>query len=241
MTTEDEVLRRLLDEGSHLASPVTAYGPGTDQVLETHGPGDGRTVVVVHGGYFRPGTDRTHARPMARSLARHGWRVVLAEYRRVPGAPFATTADLATLDGHLRDHGHEVAAWVGHSAGGALVLWRALTTDLPPVRAVALAPVTDFGTATAEGLGDHAVRDWIGDASGALDELDPMRLLAGAPERACRVHLVHGDRDATVPLGQTTGFAAPRTVLAGAHHFDLVDPRSPHWHGVVETLRSWCA
>lgn len=236
MSTEDESLQRLLDEGSDPAPIVTAYGPHPDQVAEISGPEEPRTLVVVHGGYFRPAVDRAHARPMARALAADGWRVVLAEYRRVPGSPFATTEDLAALDAHLVDHGHDVTAWVGHSAGGALVLWRALTPDLPPVRAVALAPVADFDAAVGQGLGSGAVGDWIGDTPDALGRLDPTRLLAASPERGGQVHLVHGDWDATVPVEQTLGFAAERAVLRGADHFDLVDPTSPHWPAVTSVL-----
>lgn len=236
MSTEDESLQRLLDEGGDPAPTVTAYGPHPDQVAEISGPAGAPTLVVVHGGYFRPAVDRAHARPMARALAADGWRVVLAEYRRVPGAPFATTEDLAALDAHLVDNGHEVAAWMGHSAGGALVLWRALTPDLPPVRAVALAPVADFDAAVAQGLGSGAVVDWVGDTPDALARLDPTRLLEASPERAVQVHLVHGDRDATVPVEQTLGFAAGHTVLRGADHFDLVDPASPYWPVVTSVL-----
>ena len=236
MTREDQVLDRLLDEGSCLGNDPTVYGSDPAQVLETWGPETGPTLVVVHGGYFRPTIDRTHARPQGRALAAAGWRVVLAEYRRVPGDPFATIADLVALDAHLRDHGHDVAAWVGHSAGGALALWRALADGLPPVRAVALAPVADLGPAVAQGLGQGAVADWVGDTPFALDRLDPTRLLAAHPDRAERLHLVHGDRDATVPVGQTESFAAPRTIIAGAHHFDLVDPASRHWAAVTTVL-----
>ena len=231
-------MERLLDEGSRLGSATAAYGEGPDRVVEVHGSAGAPTLVVVHGGYFRPAVDRTHARPQARALAAHGWRVVLAEYRRVPGAPFATTADLAALDAHLEAHGHDVAAWVGHSAGGALALWRALTPGLPPVWAVALAPVADFDAALAQRLGDDAVRDWIGGTSHALARLDPTRLLATSPARAKHVHLVHGDRDGTVPVAQTEGLGAARTIVPGAHHFDLVDPASPHWPRVRDLLRS---
>lgn len=240
MSTEGETLDRLLDQGSRLGCPTTAYGPQRDQIVETLGPEAAPTLVLVHGGYFRPAVDRTHARPMAEALAAAGWRVVLAEYRRVPGAPFATTEDLTALDAHLHDEGHEVAAWVGHSAGGALALWRALTPGLSPVPAVALAPVADFDAAVADRLGDDAVRDWLGSTPDAVVRLDPTRLLAEAPERAAQVHLVHGDGDATVPAAQTEGFDAARTVIPGAHHFDLVDPGSPHWPTVLERLRSWC-
>ncbi|WP_435198183.1 alpha/beta hydrolase [Janibacter sp. GS2] len=236
MITEAETHDRLLEDGSRLTSPAIAYGSCPEQVHEAYGREDAPTLVVVHGGYFRPGVDRTHARPQARALAADGWRVVLAEYRRVPGAPFATTQDLAALDAHLRREGHDVAVWVGHSAGGALSLWRALTPDLPPVRAVALAPVADFDAAVAEGLGGGAVGDWLGATPSALAHLDPTRLLAAAPDRAEQVHLVHGDRDAAVPVSQSEGFAAPSTVLPGAHHFDLVDPRSPHWPAVTAVI-----
>ncbi len=236
MSTEDDALERLLDEGSRLGLPATAYGPGPDQVLEVHGPGAGRTLVLVHGGYFRPGVDRTHARPMARALGQLGWRVVLAEYRRVPGAPFVTTDDLAALDAHLHDTGHEVAAWVGHSAGGALVLWRASVPDLPPVPVVALAPLGDLDAAIAERLGTDAVGDWLGQAPGAVEVLDPRRLLGANPGAAERIRVLHGDRDESVPLSQSADLPVARTVVEGAHHFDLVEPTSPHWPKVVAAI-----
>lgn len=241
---EDEptVLNRLLRDGATApAGPTATYGPHADQLYETYGWPSDPTLVLIHGGYFRPEIDRVHARPQARFLALSGWRVVLAEYRRVPGAPFATIEDLTALDLHLRATGAEVTAWVGHSAGGALVLWRALTHSLPPVRAVALAPVADFDAALTQRLGDDAVRDWIGvapgDGPGVYGPLDPTRLLAARPEAAGQLHLIHGDADTTVPLAQTQKFAAPSTVLEGAHHFDLIDPASQHWPAVVEVIR----
>ena len=103
------------------------------------------------------------------------------------------------------------------------------------------APVADFDTALAEHLGDGAVRDWLGtgrgEAAGLYGPLDPTRLLAARPEAADLLHLVHGDTDTTVPVAQTLDFAAPHTVLAGAHHFDLIDPSSPHWPAVLEVIR----
>lgn len=247
MSTEEETLCRLLDEGGGVSRSVAAYGPHPDHLVEIYapstddpistGPTTG-TLVVVHGGYFRPGVDRTHARPMAAALAASGWRVALAEYRRVPGDPEASTADLAALEAHLRSAGHELATWVGHSAGGALVIWRALQPDLPPTRALALAPVADFDAAVAERLGGDAVTDWIGasptQAPALYARLDPARLRAADPAAARRVHVLHGDADATVPLRQSEGWS--RTVLHGADHFDPVDPGSPHWSAVLEAL-----
>ncbi|MFJ6132605.1 alpha/beta hydrolase family protein [Janibacter terrae] len=242
MSTEDETLRRLQSDGGGAGRAATAYGPDPDQLVEVLAPATAdpvpRTLVVVHGGYFRPGVDRAHARPMAAALASAGWRVALAEYRRVPGDPEATTADLAALDAHLRLAGHDVAAWVGHSAGGALVMWRVLQAHLPATRAVALAPVADFDAAVAEHLGSDAVLDWVGaspeEAPALYARLDPTRLRAADPVAAQRIRVLHGDADETVPLRQSQGWE--RTVLPGADHFDPVDPTSPHWPAVLDAV-----
>ncbi|WEV78714.1 alpha/beta hydrolase [Janibacter cremeus] len=239
---EDEALARLLEEGQRGdTGTVEHYGAATDAVVERYGPVDAPAIVLVHGGYFRPGVDRTHSRPQARALAAQGWQVLLPEYRRVPGAACTTTEDLAALDAHLRDQHVDVRAWVGHSAGGALVLWRALAPELPPVRVVALAPVADLDAAVAQRLGGDAVRDWVGagprDAPMTYARLDPIRLAARAPEALERVHLVHGTSDATVPVGQTEDFPAARTLVRDAHHFDLIDPASRHWPAVLGAIR----
>ena len=239
--SEDEALARLLAEGGR--SPVDAerYGSAEDMVLERYGSAGAPALVLVHGGYFRPGVDRTHSRPQARALADEGWQVILPEYRRVPGAPCAATEDLAALDGHLQASGVDVQAWVGHSAGGTLALWRALTPDLPPMRAVGLAAVSDFDDAVAQRLGDDAVLDWIGrgprDAPRLYSRLDPTRLLEGNPDAVGRIRLVHGRDDETVPVGQSETFPAETTLVTGAHHFDLIDPASRHWPAVVAVIR----
>jgi acetyl esterase/lipase len=260
--TEDRTLARLQGEGGtpHRAEVATliAYGDQPDQVVELHEPPrptspdparaqpePPRTLVVVHGGYFRPAVDRTHARPMARALAAAGWRVALAEYRRVPGDPEATTADLTALDARLRADGHDTAAWVGHSAGGTLVLWRGLTPTLPGTPVVALAPVADLSAAVHERLGNDAVRDWIGatpaEAPDLYARLDSLRLREDRAARAADgvaaqgITVLHGDADASVPLRQSQAWE--RAVLAGADHFDLIDPTSPHWPAVVDAIR----
>jgi acetyl esterase/lipase len=232
------------------AAEVVRYGTHPDQLAEVYGSGV-EIVVLVHGGYFRPSIDRTHARGLAADLAAAtGQQIWLAEYRRIPGDPAATLADLRALDVRVRAGG-PVRAWVGHSAGGTLALWRACAADLPPVPVVALAPVVDLRRAAEERLGDGAVVDWMGGTPAEVPEryaaVDPMaRLLAGATGAvggAGEVTVLHGDRDATVPVNQSTALAdraAPGVrveVLAGAHHFDAFDLTSRAGAALVAALR----
>ena len=234
---EDAALARLVSAGADGGGRVVAYGAGPDQVVELFGEGGDRCVVVVHGGYFRPSIDRAHARPVARALAAAGWVVALVEYRRVPGDPGATVADLRAADAALRSRGLEPEVWVGHSAGGTLVLLRALAADLPPVRVVALAPVADLAGAVRDGLGDDAVAEWVGASD--LGAVDPVALLSSrtdAAEVRGRVRVLHGDGDVTVPVGQSLAWSPDAAVIEGAHHFDLVDPESPVWPLVVRAL-----
>ena len=103
-SAESAALVRLLT-ATVTPGPSTSgrYGPEEDQTYDVYGSGaNAPTVVYVHGGYFRPGTDRSHARAFAAALAAHGCRVVLAEYRRPPGDPDTTTEDVGLLDDHLR-------------------------------------------------------------------------------------------------------------------------------------------
>lgn len=177
----------------------------------------------MHGGYFRPAVDRTHLRPMAAALAAEGWHVVLAEYRRVPGDPLTSTGDLDLLEDAVGE-----AIWVGHSAGGALVMLRT-------GRRVALAPVGDFRASFAGAHGRHAVRDWIGgpprERAALWDQLDPRRVA-----RTDGLTILHGTLDEAVP--PTVNAQWPVQWLEGAHHFDLVDPSSSYWPAVTHAIAS---
>ncbi|UUW88178.1 alpha/beta hydrolase fold domain-containing protein [Nocardioides sp. WV_118_6] len=233
---------------------VVRYGdhsdhPGhPDQIAEVHGSGPA-IVVLLHGGYFRPSIDRTHARGLAADLAAAtGHQVWLAEYRRVPGDPEATLDDLRALDRAAGAAG-DVIAWAGHSAGGTLALWRACAADLGPVPVVALAPVVDLRRAAEDRLGDGAVVDWMGGTPAEVPAhyavADPLpRLRAGAADRpGGGVTVLHGDRDATVPVSQSTALTDPPApgvrveVLAGAHHFDAFDLRTAAGAALVAALR----
>lgn len=221
---------------------TVAYGEHPDQVLEMWPRGEpGRpTVVIVHGGFWRPRFDRVHARPMATALHDAGWPVCSLEYRRVPGDPEASVADvvagLRVAGEHAGDGG---LVTVGHSAGGHLVLLQAVTHPDTVRGTVALAPVADLALSERRNLGGGAVGEYLGGPASAHQHLDPARL--AAPPGPVRI--VHGDRDDRVPLEISESYVRTRTgprlvAVPGAGHFALIDPLSEAWPAVVDEIRS---
>jgi pimeloyl-ACP methyl ester carboxylesterase len=201
-----------------------AYGKHPDQVVDVR-PGGARVAILMHGGFWRPMFTRANTRALAVDLALRGWTTWNVEYRR--SGVFDTLAD---VEAALDLIGRGVA--IGHSAGGHLALWAAGTGEVD--RAVALAPVTDLARAAREGIGDGAAVEFAGEDPPA--HADPMRRL---PVRV-PVLLVHGDADDRVPVDYSRSFAAASGCeyleLAGAGHFELLDPRSREWARVVERL-----
>ena len=222
-----------------------AYGPHPDQRIEWYASGGSTRapLVLVHGGYFRPGIDRSHARVTAAAFAAElGAPVVLVEYRRVSGQPQATVSDIQAVSDLLEGLNEEPSVWVGHSAGGALVLQRAFDEKRPPVCTVALAPVVDLVGAVEERLGDGALVTWLGSRTATKParyaRWDPMRLARELPERHHRVVCLHGEDDDTVPPAQSLGSGLPHRLVPAAHHYDLIDPDSAAWPVVVEAVRT---
>jgi acetyl esterase/lipase len=217
-----------------------SYGDDPDQVMDLWPGGEpGRpTVVIVHGGFWRPAFDRVHARPMATALHDAGWPVVSLEYRRIPGDPEATVAD---VDAGIRAAGGlgDGVVTVGHSAGGHLVLLQAATHPETVRGTVALAPVADLALSERRDLGGGAVDAFLGGPASRFEHLDPT--LLPAPDGP--VAIVHGDRDDRVPLEISESYVrarpGPRLVtVRGADHFALIDPLSQAWAVVVDEIRS---
>ena len=221
---------------------VRRYGEGPDQLVEVFrrdgGAPEGPLIVLIHGGFWRPGYDRTHIRPLATALREEGRTVVSVEYRREPGDPDASTADVraALVVAAAVATGPVVVA--GHSAGGHLALWAAAAAPaLGLVGTVALAPVADLSTADRASLGDGAVRDFLGGSPDGRPDLDPVRL--DTPDTP--VWIVHGEWDAIVPVAQAHRYrqAHPRTeidVVPEAGHFSMIDPLGPAWTTVRDRL-----
>jgi len=208
---------------------------------ERSGDPDGPLVCVfVHGGFWRARYTAAEIEGLATACAAlqpRPW-VWNVEYPRVgmagggwPGTARAI-ADAIGAAGAAA-FGRPVVV-IGHSAGGHLALWAA--GEHPVALAVSLAGVCDLRSAVADRLGDGAVVDFLGrhpddDLYAAANPIE--RLPLSVPSL-----LIHGDADDTVPVTQSRAFNAAAVaagdasdlhVLAGADHFELVDPEGRAW------------
>lgn len=203
---------------------TVAYGDDPDQVVDVR-RGDGRSGILVHGGFWRPAFTRANTRALAVDLALRGWTTWNIEYRRT-----GLESTLADVEAAFDLTGPGVA--IGHSAGGHLVLWAAGTGKLG--KAVSLAGVTDLARAAREGIGGNAAVEFAGLEPPA--DADPMRRLPlDVP-----VLLAHGTEDDRVPVDYSRAFAlaagAELLELQGAGHFEVIDPRTPEWARIVDRL-----
>ena len=245
-------------------APCIAYGDHPDQVANLHLParegGLWPCVVLIHGGFWRAGWDRTLMTALADDLARRGLAAWNVEYRRVGqegGGWPGTLEDVAAAIDHLagiEQVDTRRVATCGHSAGGHLALWLAARHGLPshapgaglrvrPVAAVAQAGVCDLEQAWREGLGTGAVEALLG----SLDDR-PERYAIASPAALAPLGvpqlLVHGTADDIVPISQSRDHAArdPQAELAeieGADHFDVIDVRHAAWSAVTQRLSAW--
>ena len=243
-------------------APQIPYGRHPNQVANLHlpaGPGPFPVVVLVHGGFWRTGWDRTLMTPLARDLAERGIAAWNVEYRRVGeegGGWPGTFADVAAAVDHLarlESVDPDGVVTCGHSAGGHLALWLAGRHRLerrdpgsgPRMRvraAVAQAPVADFAAAWESSF----AREQLAALLGGGPEDVPQRYRCADPARLAPLGvpslLVHGGADDVVPLQQSRAFArvsegqAELVEFEDADHFDVIDPRHAAWHTVLSRL-----
>jgi acetyl esterase/lipase len=244
-----------------------AYGDHPDQVGNLHlpaGTGPWPTVVLIHGGFWKWGWDRTLMTRLAADLAGRGFAAWNVEYRRVGqegGGWPGTLEDVAAAADAVVEMEEVDAArivTIGHSAGGHLALWLAARHRLPagqpgagprlrPRGVVSQAGIADLARGAADGLGGGACDALLGGPPGEV----PERYAAASPAAllplGVRVLLVHGALDDIVPPAQSRLFAhaalaAGDTVetvdLESADHFDLIEVDHDAWFAVVDRL-SW--
>ena len=240
---------------------VLRYGGHSDAVIDVHLPPESFAaplLVLLHGGFWRQAYDRRHTRPLAAALSGMGWAVATPEYRRTGGEGGwpQTFDDVAALRDRLAGLVHSAlpgrvaefpTTLVGHSAGGHLALWWALTdrSSGAPRRTIALAPVADLARAHAEDLGAGAVADLLGggvrDHPDRYGAADPAARMRAGDAATGEVVIVHGRHDEEVPLQHSRDLAADaglRLVEADCDHFAVIDPLSPAWPVVTAALGS---
>jgi acetyl esterase/lipase len=237
----------VLTRPSRPPDEVVAYGNDPDQIADVRYGAEGHhglpLVLIVHGGFWRPQYDRSHAGPMADAIASAGWTVASVEYRRVPGDPNKTLHDvseaLAVLPGKVPHHNGSVVL-IGHSAGGHLVLWLTAARRTPQLAGtLALAPAADLRLAHELNLGDGAAEAFLGANPKTRPDVDPKQL----PSPQIPTTVVQGERDVVVrpSLAESYVDAHPKVRLvrlAGVGHFAPIDPETEAWQTVLTELRS---
>jgi acetyl esterase/lipase len=235
-----------------------AYGSDPNQIIDLRLPKDASRmlrplVINIHGGFWRAKYNLDHAGHLCAALAAKGLVTANLEYRRVgnegggwPGTFSDIRSAYQFLMQNAEAHNLDSAKVVvmGHSAGGQLAL--CLAAHEPRVRSViSLAGVVDLHRAYQLHLSKDAVVEFLHGTPGEVPdhyrEADPMQL----PVEKARQWLIHGTSDDVVPLAFSRDYAARKRTpkedvhlaeIAGADHYDLIDPRSQTWKHVEQTV-----
>ena len=187
------------------------------------------------------------------ALARAGAAVWSLEYRRLgdPGGNWAGMSDdiirgaqyLVPLANRYNLDLKRVIA-VGHSAGGQLALWLAAQQAVDLRGVVPLAAISDLRRAYALQL-DGGV---VGAASWRLARSRPAALCGGVSHRASAHSRAPAPgarhRGQSGPFDMSQRFAkasgnSKLIPLAGAGHFDLIDPRAKVWPTIQKNILDW--
>jgi acetyl esterase/lipase len=210
-------------------------------------------VLNIHGGFWRAKYDLAHAGHLCAALTQKGIATWNVEYRRVgnEGGGWPGTFEdvvrayrfLSQIAGpHKLDAGRVVI--MGHSAGGQLALCLA-AHELSVKRVVSLAGVVDLECAFELQLSSDAVVEFLGgkpaEVADHYREADPMQLSIAK----ARQIVIHGVDDDEVPPDFSEHYSEAKKKQAEAvtlvqipkaGHYDLIDPRSPAWKEVEQSV-----
>jgi len=237
-----------------------AYGEDPNQFLDLRLPPDKGKLhplaINIHGGYWRAKYDLNYAGHLCAALTAKGLATANLEYRRVGndgGGWPGTFADIRSayqfLVQNAQKNGFEKEKVIamGHSAGGQLAL--CLAAHEPSLKAVvSLAGVIDLQRAYQLHLSNDAVVEFLhGTPTEVPDhyrEADPMSSSIRTTQ-----YVVHGTADDVVPLAFSRDYVDRKSQrtgkdkedahlleIAGADHFDVIDPLSKAWKQVEQTI-----
>ncbi len=237
------------------ADARVAYGGDENQFADLRMPkrkGPYALVINIHGGFWRAKYGLGYAGHMCAALTAKGIATANVEYRRVgnagggwPGTFEDARAAYQFLLQKAAQYQFDVRRVVvmGHSAGGQLAM--CLAARETGVQAViSLAGVVDLQRAYALHLSNDAVVEFLGGTPAEVGdhyrEADPMKL-----KIAARQVLVHGAVDDTVPPTFSRDYVSAKQTMkenvclveiAGAGHFEVVDPRARAWREVERVV-----
>ena len=251
MTVDDQILSLVPPK----ADASVAYGGDQNQFMDLRlpkGKGPHALAVVIHGGYWRAKYDLGYMGHLCAALTAKGIATENLEYRRVgnagggwPGTFSDIRAGYQFLVQNARKYEFDTRRIVaiGHSAGGQLALCLA-AHETGVKAAISLAGVVDLQRAYELHLSNDAVVEFLGGAPAEVAdhyrEADPMKLAIGA-----RQWLVHGAVDDVVPPALSRDYVSAKqkmkedarlVEIAGAGHFEVVDPRSAAWKHVERVV-----
>lgn len=232
-----------------------AYGSDANQFIDLRMPkarGAHPLAICIHGGFWRAKYDLEYLGHLCAVLKARGIATANLEYRRVGNAGGGwpgTFEDIRTAHRFLlqnaQRYGFDTRRVIvlGHSAGGQLALCLA-AHESGLATAVSLAGVVNLERAYELHLSNDAVVEFLGGKPAEVPEhyreADPMKLAIRT-----RQWLVHGTEDDIVPPALSKNYVdakvkskedAQLVAIAGAEHFDVVDPRSEAWAQVEKVL-----
>jgi 3-dehydroquinate dehydratase-2 len=227
---------------------TTAYADRPDASLDLRvptGTGPHPVALLIHGGFWGDIWKRDLMDPMAVALTQLGWATVNIEYTRGHGSYGLAVADVEAAAQWIRHNAatHRLDAErivaIGHSAGGFLALVLAERSSTIAA-AVPLAAVSSLTAISESRPDDDPAALLLGATRTDAPRLWDQAELTGEP--GVPVHMLHGDKDDTVPAAHSKAYESlggvdtTVTIVEGINHMDVIKPCGDSWQGLVTAL-----